>query len=127
PPGRSLLLGPSHARTRGAVPVAAVAAPADEHLTPTSFAAEDPAVSGRHPQAPTKGFTGGRGPAMLYAGASTTSLALTQGVRVLAGPPPFAVGAEAISRSRQARNSSYQPPQADSDPMVSCLTCESAG
>ena len=57
-------------RTRAAVAIAAVAPPADHCLTLTSFAVENPAVWDAHLQAPTKGFTGRRGKAMLYTGAS---------------------------------------------------------
>src|SRR2546427_10999501 len=53
-------------RTGAAVAIAVVAPPADHCLALTSLAVEKAAVWDAHPQAPTKGFTGRRGKAMLY-------------------------------------------------------------
>jgi hypothetical protein len=58
-PRPALLLRARHRRTRLAVSVAAVAAPADHHLRMTTFAVENPAIVVAHPKAPTKGlYTG---------------------------------------------------------------------
>ncbi len=78
---RPPLLHARQRRTRAAVPIAAVAPPADHCLTLTSLAVKKAAVWDAHPQAPTKGFTGRRGKAMLSTGASTGLPAITQGVR----------------------------------------------
>jgi hypothetical protein len=58
-PRPTLLLRACHRRTPRAIPVAAVATPADHHLRMTTFAVENPAIVVAHPKAPTKGlYTG---------------------------------------------------------------------
>lgn len=58
-PRTTLLFRTGHRGTRGAIPVATVAAPADHHFRMTTFAVENPAVVVAHPEAPTKGlYTG---------------------------------------------------------------------